>query len=318
MLEGLKRTLKGFKDEILFNMKVVNNNFVHSFNSLFVDKEFFDDDFFDELEEKLIELDILPNVAILITQQMENQIYNQRINQQTFNDVFFEIINDIIQFNDEPLVLNPDVLNILLVMGVNGVGKTTSISKLVNLYKDKYHICLAAADTFRAGAIEQLDRWAKTLDVEIVKTHQGHAPSAVVYNAMDYVNQHQGINLLICDTAGRLHNQTGLMEELKKIDQVIEKNVNREYIKKNILVLDGTSGKNTLEQAFSFNQLTHLDGIIVTKIDTNFKVGLIINIAYELKIPIYFITSGENVEAIEPFNYKDYLTMLFKESGRDE
>lgn len=312
MFGSFKETLKGLKDEFFFNMKVVNNNFLHSFNSLFVDKEFFDDEFFDDLEEKLIELDILPNVAILITQQMENKIYNQRIDQQTFQDVFFEIINDIIQFKEESLVLSDDKLNILLVMGVNGVGKTTTISKLTNMYKDKYHVLLAAADTFRAGAIEQLARWANTLDVEIVKTHQGHAPSAVVYNAIDYVNQHQDVDLLICDTAGRLHNQTGLMEELKKIDQVIDKNINREYQKKNILVLDGTSGKNTLEQAFEFDKLTHLDGIIVTKIDTNFKVGLIINIAYELKIPIYFITSGENVEAIEEFNYHDYLTMLFK------
>lgn len=317
MFNKLKETFKAVKDEMLFNFKVVNNNFMHSFNSLFVDHEFFNEDFFDDLEEKLIELDILPNVAILITQQMESKVYNQRIDQQTFNDVFFEIINDIINFKEEELELSDDKLNILLVMGVNGVGKTTTISKLTNLYKDHYKTVLAAADTFRAGAIEQLDRWAKELGVDIVKTHQGHAPSAVVYNAIEEVNKQEDVELLICDTAGRLHNKVDLMEELKKIDQVIEKNVNREYNKKNILVLDGTSGKNTLEQAFVFNEVTNLDGIIVTKVDTNFKVGLIINIAYELRIPIYFITSGENVEAIEPFNYKEYLEMLFKEDSHE-
>lgn len=317
MFKKFKETFKAVKDEMLFNFKVVNNNFMHSFNSLFVDHEFFNEDFFDDLEEKLIELDILPNVAILITQQMENKVYNQRIDQQTFNDVFFEIINDIINFKEEKLELSDDKLNILLVMGVNGVGKTTTISKLTNLYKDHYKTLLAAADTFRAGAIEQLDRWAKELGVDIVKTHQGHAPSAVVYNAIEEVNKQEDVELLICDTAGRLHNKVDLMEELKKIDQVIEKNVNREYNKKNILVLDGTSGKNTLEQAFVFNEVTNLDGIIVTKVDTNFKVGLIINIAYELRIPIYFITSGENVEAIEPFNYKEYLEMLFKEDNNE-
>lgn len=317
MFKKFKETFKAVKDEMLFNFKVVNNNFMHSFNSLFVDHEFFNEDFFDDLEEKLIELDILPNVAILITQQMESKVYNQRIDQQTFNDVFFEIINDIINFKEEKLELSDDKLNILLVMGVNGVGKTTTISKLTNLYKDHYKTLLAAADTFRAGAIEQLDRWAKELGVDIVKTHQGHAPSAVVYNAIEEVNKQEDVELLICDTAGRLHNKVDLMEELKKIDQVIEKNVNREYNKKNILVLDGTSGKNTLEQAFVFNEVTNLDGIIVTKVDTNFKVGLIINIAYELRIPIYFITSGENVEAIEPFNYKEYLEMLFKEDNNE-
>lgn len=317
MFKKFKQTIKAVKDEMLFNFKVVNNNFMHSFNSLFVDHEFFNEDFFDDLEEKLIELDILPNVAILITQQMESKVYNQRIDQQTFNDVFFEIINDIINFKEEKLELSDDKLNILLVMGVNGVGKTTTISKLTNLYKNHYKTLLAAADTFRAGAIEQLDRWAKELGVDIVKTHQGHAPSAVVYNAIEEVNKQKDVELLICDTAGRLHNKVDLMEELKKIDQVIEKNVNREYNKKNILVLDGTSGKNTLEQAFVFNEVTNLDGIIVTKVDTNFKVGLIINIAYELRIPIYFITSGENVEAIEPFNYKEYLEMLFKEDNNE-
>ena len=317
MFKKFKQTIKAVKDEMLFNFKVVNNNFMHSFNSLFVDHEFFNEDFFDDLEEKLIELDILPNVAILITQQMESKVYNQRIDQQTFNDVFFEIINDIINFKEEKLELSDDKLNILLVMGVNGVGKTTTISKLTNLYKDHYKTLLAAADTFRAGAIEQLDRWAKELGVDIVKTHQGHAPSAVVYNAIEEVNKQEDVELLICDTAGRLHNKVDLMEELKKIDQVIEKNVNREKNKKNILVLDGTSGKNTLEQAFVFNEVTNLDGIIVTKVDTNFKVGLIINIAYELRIPIYFITSGENVEAIEPFNYKEYLEMLFKEDNNE-
>lgn len=317
MFKKFKQTIKAVKDEMLFNFKVVNNNFMHSFNSLFVDHEFFNEDFFDDLEEKLIELDILPNVAILITQQMESKVYNQRIDQQTFNDVFFEIINDIINFKEEKLELSDDKLNILLVMGVNGVGKTTTISKLTNLYKNHYKTLLAAADTFRAGAIEQLDRWAKELGVDIVKTHQGHAPSAVVYNAIEEVNKQEDVELLICDTAGRLHNKVDLMEELKKFDQVIEKNVNREYNKKNILVLDGTSGKNTLEQAFVFNEVTNLDGIIVTKVDTNFKVGLIINIAYELRIPIYFITSGENVEAIEPFNYKEYLEMLFKEDNNE-
>ena len=317
MFKKFKQTIKAVKDEMLFNFKVVNNNFMHSFNSLFVDHEFFNEDFFDDLEEKLIELDILPNVAILITQQMESKVYNQRIDQQTFNDVFFEIINDIINFKEEKLELSDDKLNILLVMGVNGVGKTTTISKLTNLYKDHYKTLLAAADTFRAGAIEQLDRWAKELGVDIVKTHQGHAPSAVVYNAIEEVNKQEDVELLICDTAGRLHNKVDLMEENKKIDQVIEKNVNREKNKKNILVLDGTSGKNTLEQAFVFNEVTNLDGIIVTKVDTNFKVGLIINIAYELRIPIYFITSGENVEAIEPFNYKEYLEMLFKEDNNE-
>lgn len=312
MFKKFKDTLQGLKNEFLFNVKLVNNNFMHSFNSLFIDKEYFDEDFFDELEEKLIELDILPNVAILITQQIESKIYNQRINQEKFNDIFFDIINDIINFSDEQLVLDNDKLNILLIMGVNGVGKTTTIAKLTNMYKGSHNIMLAAADTFRAGAIEQLSIWANKLDVNLVKTHQGHAPSAVIYNAINAVNQDENIDALICDTAGRLHNKVDLMEELKKIDQVIEKNIKREYCKKNILVLDGTSGKNTLEQALVFNDVTKIDGIIVTKIDTNFKVGLIINIAYELKVPIYFITNGESIDDIIPFHYREYLEMLFK------
>lgn len=314
MFKKFKDTLKDIKNEFLFNVKVVNNNFIHSFNSLFVDKEFFDDDFFDELEEKLIELDILPNVAIMITQQMEDRIYNSRIDQETFLNTFHEIINNIINFKDPELNLSKDKLNILLVVGVNGVGKTTTIAKLANKFKENFRILLTAADTFRAGAIQQLSIWAKRLGVDIVKTHQGHAPSAVIYNAIEVVNNDPSIDLLICDTAGRQHTKVDLMNELKKIDEVIEKNINREYDKKNLLILDGTAGKNTLEQAIIFNEVTKLDGVIVTKLDTNFKVGLIINIAYELQVPIYFVTNGEDVDAIEEFDYNSYLDMLFSEN----
>ena len=312
MFSKIKDVFSQVKDEYLFNLKVVTNNFSTSFNGLFVDREFFDTDFFEDLEEKLIELDILPSIAILITQQMESSILNQKISKDKFNEEFFNIINEVVKFKEENLILSKNKLNVLLVIGVNGVGKTTTISKLTNMYKKDYKILLTAADTFRAGAIEQLNMWAKRLNVDIIKTHQGHAPSAVMYNSIDFVNKNEDIQLLICDTAGRLHNKSDLMEELKKIDTVIQKNLNCDFEKKNILILDGTSGKNTLEQAKVFNEICLLDGIIVTKVDTNFKVGLIINIAYELQIPIYFMTTGEQLEDITKFNYNDYLQLLFK------
>ena len=310
MFNKFKENLKNIKDQYLLNLNIISNSFSNSLNSLFIDKEYFDDDFFDDLEEKLIELDVLPNVAILIAQEMHNRIYNQHINKETFNKTFFEIINDIVKFKDSNLELDQNMVNILLIIGVNGVGKTTTISKLVNLYKNNYNILLSAADTFRAGAIEQLKQWANRLNVDIYATKQNHAPSAVIYQTVEQINENN-YNLVICDTAGRLHNKVDLMNELKKMDEIIIKNIKKEYNKKNILVLDGTSGKNTLEQALVFNEITKIDGVIITKVDANLKVGLIINIAYELKVPIYYLTSGEDIDKIHKFDYIEYLNNLF-------
>ncbi len=315
MFKKLKETFEFAKLHYGTGLNIAMNDFSNSFNSLFIDREFFDAEFFEDLEEKLIELDILPNLAINLVTEIETKILNERANKDTFQTALFEAIKEFANFReDNELYLEKDKLNVLLIVGINGVGKTTSISKLANLNKDK-NLELVAADTFRAGAIDQLNEWAKRLEVPITKTHQGHAPSAVIFQGMESAIKNNR-ELLICDTAGRLHNKEGLMQELKKIHAVIEKQaIDNDYNLKTILVLDGTSGKNTIEQAKAFNSITDLDGVIVTKMDSQAKVGSIINISYELDVPIFYLTNGEAIEDIKQFDPDLYLSMLFNEEN---
>ncbi len=312
------KTLKGAWEEAKVHYGIgiaqTTSKLSHELHGLFIDKEYFDAEFFEDLEEKLIELDIVPNLAIQLAAQIEDKIYNERVSKETFQKALYEVIKSTVKFQENnTLELNPELLNILLIVGINGVGKTTTISKIANYYND-YNLELVAADTFRAGAIAQLDEWAKRLSVPITKTHQGHAPSAVIYDGLANAKKHDR-NLLICDTAGRLHNKTELMTELNKIYKIIEKQTADEQInKKTILVLDGTGGKNTIEQAKAFNEATKLDGVIVTKLDSSSKAGMIINISYELAVPIYFLTNGEQIEDITTFDPETYLNLLFSDS----
>ncbi len=314
MFKNIKEKLEYAKLHYSIGFNQAFNNFSSQINGLFIDREFFDNEFFESFEEQLIELDILPILAVILREKLEERILNKRVNKNDFREAIDDVIVDVTQINqDNTLELKEDELNVLLIIGVNGVGKTTTISKLMNLYKNDYNMEVVAADTFRAGAIEQLDIWAQREGVPITKTHQGHSPSAVVYDGMRSAIDNNR-NLLICDTAGRLHNKEELLEELRKIHKVITKHENQKKINiKTIIVLDGTAGKNTIEQVKKFDEVTHIDGVIVTKMDTNSKVGMILNVAYESRKPIYFITSGEQVDNIFEFDYKDYLNKLLGE-----
>ncbi len=313
MFKTLKNAFQEAKIHYGVGLAQTTNKLSHELNGLFVDKEYFDGEFFEDLEEKLIELDIVPNLAIAMTEKIESRIYNERATKETFQNTLYDVIKETVSFKeDNTLHLDKEMMNILLIVGINGVGKTTTISKLANYYND-YNLELVAADTFRAGAIDQLNEWAKRLDVPITKTYEGHAPSAVIYDGIASANTNKR-NLLICDTAGRLHNKSELMTELNKIYKIIEKQTEAENVnKKTILVLDGTGGKNTIEQAKAFNEATKLDGVIVTKMDSSTKAGMIINISYELGVPIYFLTNGEQIEDITTFDSKTYLDLLFAE-----
>lgn len=313
MFKTLKNAFQEAKIHYGVGIAQTTNKLSHELNGLFVDKEYFDGEFFEELEEKLIELDIVPNLAIVMTEKIESRIYNERATKETFQKTLYNVIKETVHFKENNLLeLNQDMMNILLIVGINGVGKTTTISKLANYYQE-YNLELVAADTFRAGAIDQLNEWAKSLDVPITKTHEGHAPSAVIYDGIASANANKR-NLLICDTAGRLHNKSELMDELNKIYKIIEKQTEAENVnKKTILVLDGTGGKNTIEQAKAFNEATELDGVIVTKMDSSTKAGMIINISFELGVPIYFLTNGEQIADITTFDPETYLDLLFAE-----
>jgi fused signal recognition particle receptor len=200
-------------------------------------------------------------------------------------------------------------LNIMLVLGVNGVGKTTSIAKIANFFLSKgYKILLAAGDTFRAAATEQITKWAQRLDVPVIKQGEGADPASVVFDAMDSAKA-KGVDLLIIDTAGRLHTKVNLMEELKKIEKIIRSK--GDYNKMNMLVIDGTTGQNAFQQAESFKNTVGVDGIILTKYDAGSKGGIVFTINKKLGIPFYFLGTGEKLENLEEFNKDDFVEKIF-------
>ncbi len=317
--DNLKEMINDAKVHYGIGISQSFTSFSSKINSLFVDREFFDEEFFEDFEEQLVELDIVPVLAVMLREKLEQRILNKRVDRDSFKEQMQEVIVELSNINlDNNLELDKEALNVLLIIGVNGVGKTTSISKFMHKFKSDYNTEVIAADTFRAGAIEQLALWADREDVAITKTHQGHAPSAVIYKGIESAIENNR-DLLICDTAGRLHNKDELMGELKKIHKVINKypemneGLNRKYKVKTLLVLDSTAGKNTIEQARAFNEITNIDGFVITKMDAGGKAGMIINLGYEFNKPIYYLTKGENVEALAKFEYESYINLLLGE-----
>jgi len=257
-----------------------------------------------ELEETLISGDIGPKITGEIIEKLKSKNIGNIEDAISFLKSELKII-----INDEDFIVNKNNLNIILVLGVNGVGKTTSIAKLANFYANTgYKVMLAAGDTFRAAATEQLTKWAERLNIPIVKQHEGADPASVVFDAIDSAKS-KGIEVLIIDTAGRLHTKVNLMEELKKIDKIILNKGN--YIKKNLLVLDATTGQNAFVQAESFKNTVGVNGIILSKYDSQGKGGIVFNIQKKLNIPFYFIGTGEKLENIEKFDKNDFVEKIF-------
>ncbi len=257
----------------------------------------------DELEDLLLEADVnYELIEKLLEQLPENinrlQLYNSLIS------VFDYKANWIEPDNQKPFVE--------MIIGVNGAGKTTTIAKLAYLYKQEGRsVMLGAADTFRAAAIEQLSRWANKLDVPIVATKQGHDPSAVVFDTIKSAIA-KGIDNVIIDTAGRLHNQKNLANELEKMVRVASKALSDAPHRK-LLILDGTQGSSAINQAKAFNDIVGVDGIIITKLDGTAKGGAILSIANELKMPIYYMGVGETPKDLVRFNVKDYINSILDE-----
>jgi fused signal recognition particle receptor len=257
-----------------------------------------------EIEEILISADIGPNISYELIEKIRNKNIDNIENAITF--LKEELKKYLV---DNKINIKKGTLNILLILGVNGVGKTTSIAKIANYYLFKdYKVLLAAGDTFRAAATEQLTKWAQVLDIPVIKQGEGADPASVVYDAIDSAKA-KGVDLLIIDTAGRLHTKVNLMEELKKIEKIIRSK--GDYNKLNLLVIDGTTGQNAYHQAESFKKAVGLDGIIMTKYDAQSKGGIIFTIQKKLSIPFHFIGTGEKIENIEEFNPEEFIAKIF-------
>lgn len=259
-----------------------------------------DQSFFDNLEDLLIEGDFGARNAMMISDEVNAR---KPKTEEEFLGIVRELLED--KINGVELVPDKNELNVYLVLGVNGVGKTTSIAKLATYYKDKgYKVVMAAGDTFRAAAIDQLELHAKRTDTRIVRQENGSDPGAVIYDAISSA-QARGDNLILCDTAGRMHNKENLVRELQKIDKVIRNRVKPENYKK-ILVIDATTGQNSISQAQIFNEAVGIDALILTKYDSAAKAGALVQIG----IPVAFIGTGEHYEDIHVFDKEEFLTTL--------
>jgi len=299
--EGLNKTKEKFIKQI--------DKLLASFRKI-------DEELFEQLEEVLIESDIAINTVMQIIEQLKQEVKINNITdplqiRDLLKKKLFEIISK--NSNTSLLALNDEFkgkMNIILIVGVNGTGKTTSIGKLARMLsmQDK-KVLLAAADTFRAAASEQLTEWAKRTNVDIVSHKSGADPGAVVYDAI-HASEKRGADILICDTAGRLHTKSNLMDELKKIRRVISKEA-PDAIVETLLVIDASSGQNSMVQAKVFDECVKIDGIILTKLDGTAKGGMIISICNELDIPVKYIGIGENADDLKPFDGKSFIEALF-------
>ena len=278
------------------------------FGGIFAGEEKIDDEFFEELEDAMIMADMGFDTAEDILMELKAKLKVEKISDRTgAKQALIDILTEYME-NDRPF-LDRSAVNVILIVGVNGVGKTTSIGKLAAYYKaDGFDPMLAAADTFRAAAAEQLTVWAERADVPIVKHGEGADPAAVVFDAIASCKSRKN-DLLICDTAGRLHNKKNLMNELAKIRRVIDRELPEAHVEV-LLVLDATTGQNAIAQAKAFSESCGLTGIILTKLDGTAKGGVCVAVKSELGLPIRFVGVGEGIDDLQPFDARTFAEAL--------
>ena len=270
-----------------------------------------DDDLYEELEEILIMSDIGMDTTMEIIEKLKDKIRKEKINDvELVRPALKSVIAEMMKAGSENENDTNAEKEVILVIGVNGVGKTTSIGKLAAMNKaEGKKVLLAAADTFRAGAIDQLVVWSERAKVDIVKHGEGSDPAAVVFDAIN-ASKSRGVDLLICDTAGRLHNKKNLMDELGKINRIIDRELSDAH-KETLLVLDGTTGQNAVIQAKQFMEVCPIDGIILTKLDGTAKGGVVISIKNTLNIPVKYIGVGEGIDDLQAFDPESFVEALF-------
>lgn len=268
-----------------------------------------DEFFFNDLFEKLIKADVGLELSEKITEELKHAIKEKEITNTELKNKTKEIIKNTVRQKDHIAIGTSDNLEIILIIGVNGSGKTTSIGKLANKFKqDGKKVLIAAGDTFRAAAGEQLEIWTKRANVEIFSPEDIKKPDAVVYSSIEKAKK-ENFNIVLIDTAGRLHSQTNLMEELKKIDSVVNKLSENSKVEK-LIVLDATIGQNAINQAELFSKIVNLTGIILSKLDSSAKGGVVLNIIDKLSLPVKVIGTGEKIDDIIDFNFDEYLEGL--------
>ncbi len=299
--EGLSKTKESINEKF--------NSVIRTFKKI-------DDDLFDELEEVLITADLGVNTSMEIIEKLRETAEEKKLKDSCeLKKELNQIMRDILTEGDNSVSLygTPAVI---MVIGVNGVGKTTSVGKLANLYKNQgKSVLIAAADTFRAAAIDQLQIWADRADVQIIKQQEGSDPAAVVFDAVNAAKA-RNIDVLLCDTAGRLHNKKNLMQELKKIYKILDREL-PDSSKEILLVLDATTGQNAVRQAEEFREAANITGIILTKLDGTAKGGIVLAIKNDYGIPVKFVGVGEKIDDLEPFDPNEFADAIISPDDED-
>lgn len=291
--------------------------FFSRLKSIFSGHSAIDEDFYEELEETLIMGDMGITATEEVMEELRRQVKERHVKEtEDCRELLKESIKEQMQVPEDAYDFE-NYQSVIMVIGVNGVGKTTSVGKLAAIYKKQgKRVLIAAADTFRAAAGEQLDEWAKRAGVEIISGAQGADPSSVIFDAVSAAKA-RNVDILLCDTAGRLHNKKNLMEELKKMNRIIDREFPDAH-RENLVVLDGTTGQNALVQAREFGETADLTGIILTKMDGTAKGGIAVAIHAELDIPVKYIGVGEKLEDLRKFDVQEYVDGLLEMKGEED
>lgn len=291
--------------------------FFSRLKSIFSGHSAIDEDFYEELEETLIMGDMGITATEEVMEELRRQVKERHVKEtEDCRELLKESIKEQMQVPKDAYDFE-NQQSVIMVIGVNGVGKTTSVGKLAAIYKKQgKRVLIAAADTFRAAAGEQLDEWAKRAGVEIISGAQGADPSSVIFDAVSAAKA-RNVDILLCDTAGRLHNKKNLMEELKKMNRIIDREFPDAH-RENLVVLDGTTGQNALVQAREFGETADLTGIILTKMDGTAKGGIAVAIHAELDIPVKYIGVGEKLEDLRKFDVQEYVDGLLEMKGEED
>ena len=299
----------GFFDKIKEKLIKTRDNIGNKINEVFSGFKKVDEELLENLEEVLIMADLGMDTVSSIISTLRENIKKKGIEEpEKVKEELKEIIIDMIDIEKK----EENVKKCILIIGVNGAGKTTTIGKMAKGYMDEgKKVLLVPADTFRAAAGEQIKMWAERSGVDITEIRENADPSAVVYSSLEYANE-RNYDIIIIDTAGRLHNKKNLMEELKKINKSVDKLLKDNYTKETLLVLDGTTGQNAIEQAKAFAEVTDIDGYVLTKLDGTSKGGVIIGIVNKTKLPIMYIGTGEKITDLQKFNAKEFVDAIFE------
>ncbi|MBO1871849.1 signal recognition particle-docking protein FtsY [Lachnoanaerobaculum sp. Marseille-Q4761] len=301
---------KGFFSRLVEGLTKTRNAVVSGIENVFLGYDVIDEDFYEELEETLIMGDIGIRASTDIIEELRKRVKEDHLNSPSqCRDVLIDTIKQRMDLGENAYEFE-NRKSVVFVIGVNGVGKTTSVGKLASQLKNEgKKVLVVAADTFRAAAIEQLEEWTKRAGVDIIAQNEGSDPGAVVFDACKAAKA-RNADVMIVDTAGRLHNKKNLMEELKKINKIIEREYPDAY-RETLVVLDGTTGQNALEQARVFNEAANITGIILTKLDGSAKGGIAVAIQAELSIPVKYVGVGEKIDDLHKFNSKEFVDALF-------